>query len=191
MLEYIFKSKVRVKLFRLFFTDTSTEIHIRGIVRKIDEEINAVRRELQNLEEAGILESEKRGNKLYYKIDTKCPIRYELIGLVHKEFGLGKIVLTQLENLGDVTYAVLTTAYLENEHPSPNDIDILLVGNFSMKGVSQAIKTAEKELSREIRYTVMTEEEYEYRKKKRDSFILNIIHKHKIMLVGDENKLMT
>ncbi len=190
MIEHIFKSKVRVKLLRLFFMDTSTEMHIRGVVRKIDEEINAVRRELKNLAKAGILESEKRGNRLYYSVDDDCAIRYELIGLVNKEFGLGKSILSRRDLLGDVKYAILTTAYLEDHHPSPYDIDVLMVGNLSMKGVSSTIKAAESEIGREIRYTVMTEEEFEYRKKKRDTFILNILNKHKIMLVGDENKLM-
>jgi DNA-binding transcriptional ArsR family regulator len=171
--------------------DTSTELHIRGVVRKIDEEINAVRRELKNLEGAKILESEKRGNRLYYKVDTRCPIIDELIGLVNKEFGLGDVILTNREKLGDIEFAVLTTAYLENHHPSPYDIDVLLVGNLSMKGVSSTMKQAEKEVGREVRYTVMTVEEFEYRKKKRDSFILNILNKRKIMLVGDVNKLMS
>ena len=41
MIEHLFISKVRVKLLVLFFSDLSREIHIRGIVRKIDEEINS------------------------------------------------------------------------------------------------------------------------------------------------------
>jgi DNA-binding transcriptional ArsR family regulator len=171
--------------------DTSTELHIRGVVRKIDEEINAVRRELKNLENADILESEKRGNRLYYRVNDRCPIIEDLIGLVNKDFGLGREIIDRRDKLGDVQFAVLTNAYLENHHPSPYDIDVLLVGNLSMKGVSATMKAAEEKLGREIRYTVMTQEEFEYRKKKRDTFILNILHKHKVMLVGNENKLMS
>lgn len=190
MIENIFVSRVRVKLLRFFFMDSSRELHIRGIVRKIDEEINAVRRELKNLEETGILKSEKRGNRLYYTLDESCPINTELLGLVNKEFGLGGIVLERKDLLGDVHFAVLTTAYLENHHPSPYDIDILFVGNLNMKSLSKSIKQAEDELKREIRYTVMTRDELDYRKKKRDAFIMNILNKHKIMLIGDENKLL-
>jgi len=189
MIEHIFKSKVRVKLLRMFFLDVSSEIHIRGIVRKIDEEINAVRRELKNLRSAKILIDEKRGNRLYYKVNRNSSIYYELLGIINKEFGLGKNILEKRDAIGDIKFAVLTTAYIENHHPSPYDVDILIVGDLNMKAVSSAIKQAETELQREIRYTVMTEDEFDFRKKKRDTFISNIINKHKIIVVGDENLL--
>lgn len=175
----------------MFFTDISKEVHIRGIVREIGEEINAVRRELKNLAQATILIHQKRGNRLYYKVNKDCPVFYELLGLINKEFGLGKVIIDKKENFGDVLYGVLTTAYIENHHPSPYDVDILLVGEANMKGISSAIKEAEKSIGREIRYTVMTEEEFEFRKKKRDNFISNIINKHKLVLFGDENKLLS
>ncbi len=190
MIEHILVSRVRVKVLKHFFLDTETETHIRGIVRAIDEEINAVRRELKNLEEAKILVSEKRGNRLYFKSDPNCPIYYELVGLVHKEFGLGKFILENKDSFGEVEFAVLTTAYLEDHHPSPYDVDVLVVGKLNMKAVANAVKQAEQELNREIRYTVMNKEELEFRKKKRDNFIFNILNKHKIMLVGDENQLL-
>ncbi len=191
MIEHLFISKVRVKLLKLFFLDPTQEIHIRGIVRKIDEEINAVRRELKNLQEGTVFLSEKRGNRLYYKINPKCPIFYEIQGLIHKEYGLGGVIVRNLDEMGTVKYALLTTAFLQNHHPSQYDVDILLVGDLNMKVVSSAIKEAEKEMKREIRYTVMEEEELDFRKKRRDTFILNILNKHKIMIVGDENRLLS
>lgn len=189
MIEHIFKSKVRIKLLQLFFLDVSTEIHIRGIVRKIDEEINAVRRELKNLHEAKILVDEKRGNRLYYKVNKNSPIYHEILGLINKEFGLGKAILTKRDTIGDIKFAILTTAYIENHHPSPYDVDVLVVGDLNMKAVSSTVKQAETEIEREIRYTVMTEDEFDFRKKKRDTFISNIINKHKIIVIGDENQL--
>ena len=65
MIEHLFISKVRIKLLKLNLVDTTKHVHIRGIVRMIDEEINAVRRELKNLKEAGILENEKREKNVF------------------------------------------------------------------------------------------------------------------------------
>lgn len=191
MIEHLFISKVRVKLLQLFYSDLSREIHIRGIVRKIGEEINAVRRELRNLESIGVLTCEKRGNRLYYKINPKSPLYYELLGLVHKESGLGGLIIENLDALGTILYAVLTSAYIENHHPSQYDIDVLIIGDINLKAVSSIIKKAEEEIKREIRYTVMDEEEFDFRKKKRDSFVMNVLNKHKVMLVGDENRLLS
>lgn len=191
MIEHLFISKVRIKVLSLFFLDPSKDVHIRGIVRMIDEEINAVRRELRNLESAHVLMSEKRGNRVYYRVNPDSPIYYELLGLINKEFGLGGIILENLEKLGSVTFALLTSAYIENHHPSQYDVDLFIVGDVNMKGVSSVIKEAESKLKREIRYTVMNGEEFDFRKKKRDSFVMNILFKHKIMLVGNENKLLS
>jgi len=190
MIEHLFISKVRVKLLVLFFSDLSREIHIRGIVRKIDEEINAVRRELKNLEKTGVLLKEQRGNRLYYKGNPHSPLFYEILGLVHKESGLGSSIISKQDEMGTVLYALITSAYIENHHPSQYDIDVLIIGDVNLKAVSATIKSAEAEIKREIRYTVMNEEEFEFRKRKRDVFVMNILNKHKIMLIGDENRLL-
>lgn len=190
MIEYLFISKVRVKILHLFFSDVSQEIHIRAIVRKIKEEINAVRRELRNMQAATILLSEKRGNRLYYRINPQCPIFYELLGLVHKEFGLGGAIVKNANAIGSITYAILTSAFIDNLHPSPYDIDLLVVGDINLNQLSSIVKGAETEIEREVGYTVLTEDDFEFRKKKRDSFIVNILNKHKIMLVGDENRFL-
>ncbi len=191
IIEHLFISKVRIKLLKLFFLDTTKEVHIRGIVREVHEEINAVRRELKNLFDAKVLTCERRGNRLYYKVNKDGLLFNELLGMINKEFGLGEKVLAKRDILGDVKFALITNSYLENSHPSQYDVDVLFIGNINMKAVSAAIKLAEDELHREIRYTIMTEEEFAFRKKKRDSFILNILNKHKVMLFGNENELMS
>ena len=191
MIEHLFVSKVRAKLLRLFFLDVQQEIHIRGIVRMIDEEINAVRRELKNLAAATILISERRGNRVYYSVNRRCPIYYELLGLVHKEYGLGGIVLKHRDDLGPTIFAVITTAYIEDHHPSQFDIDLLLIGDINLKTAGSMIKESEETTGREIRYTIMTQDDFEFRKKKRDAFVMNVLEKHKIMLVGDENRLLS
>jgi DNA-binding transcriptional ArsR family regulator len=190
MIENILVSKVRIKILRLFFTDLKKEIHIRGIVRKIDEEINAVRRELKNLEKAGILHKEARGNRHYFSIDRKCPIFDELLGLINKTYGLGGKIVQNRKEIGNIEYAILTRSYLHNTHETEYDVDLMLVGETKMDQIANIIKETEKEESREIRYTVLSKEDFDFRKKKRDEFTLNIINRRHILLIGDEDKLL-
>ncbi|MFH1547543.1 MAG: winged helix-turn-helix domain-containing protein [bacterium] len=191
MISNIVVSKVRIKILKLFFTDLEKEIHIRGIVRKIDEEINAVRRELKNLEKAKILVKEQRGNRHYYKILPECQIFSELLGLINKEFGLGRIILDNSDNLGQVQYAILTKSYIDNKHEGEYDVDLMLVGEIRMDFLAKLIKSAEEGLGREIRYTVLSEDDFIFRKKKRDSFTLNIINRRNILLLGNADTLLT
>jgi hypothetical protein len=54
MLQRLITSKTRVKLLTLFFMNPDKEMYIRELVRNTDENINSIRRELSNLEEAGM-----------------------------------------------------------------------------------------------------------------------------------------
>ncbi len=191
MINKLFVSKVRTKLLKLFFLSKVDELHIRAIVRAIDEEINAVRRELQNLESATVLTSDRRGNRVYYALNNKCSIYPEILGLIHKEYGLGGAILRNKDSLGSPLFAVITTAFIEDHHPSQYDVDLLIVGEVNLKATAAIIKEAEDELGREIRYTVLSIEDFEFRRRKRDAFIINILEKHKIILIGDENRLLS
>src|SRR5207244_10299527 len=68
MIEQLFGSKTRVKLLQLFFSNPNRSFYVREITRKIDEQINSVRRELANLLSIGIINSDSQNNRLYYEV---------------------------------------------------------------------------------------------------------------------------
>jgi hypothetical protein len=69
MIEQLFGSKTRVKLLRLFFSNPDRSFYVREITRKVEEQINSVRRELANLLSLGLITSDSSNNKLYYEVD--------------------------------------------------------------------------------------------------------------------------
>src|SRR5665213_274115 len=71
MIEQLFGSKTRVKLLQLFYSNPNRSFFVREITRKIDEQINSVRRELSNLLSIGIITSDNTNNKLYYEVNQK------------------------------------------------------------------------------------------------------------------------
>src|SRR3954447_6767343 len=71
MVEQLFGSKTRVKLLQLFYSNPNRSFYVREITRKIDEQINSVRRELSNLLSIGIITSDNTNNKLYYEVNQK------------------------------------------------------------------------------------------------------------------------
>ena len=72
-------SRVRVKMLSLFLSHPGTIFHVRDIVRKVDEEINAVRRELAHMEKAGMVSKEARANRLFYTFRKDYPLYFHLI----------------------------------------------------------------------------------------------------------------
>ncbi|MBU0976551.1 MAG: hypothetical protein ABIE03_03750 [Patescibacteria group bacterium] len=187
---YLFISKVRIKVLRLFFLHPDVPYHIRGVVREVGEEINAVRRELLRLEHIRLLKSERKGNRLYFTLIDTFPFFDELLSIVYKTYGLGGEIIRCQKELGDVKYALLTKSYTKGIKTGMQDIDLLLIGKVNVPALTAAVQRAERQTGREINYTVLKESEFILRKKRRDVFVLGMLSGSKVMLIGDEDELV-
>src|SRR3989344_1422701 len=107
MLNDIIISRVRIKLLQIFFSDPNQIIHVRELVRKSDEEINAVRRELAHMDKAGMVSKEARANRLYYCFRKDYSLYYDLLYLITKTTGLGGSILKNRNKLGRIKFAML------------------------------------------------------------------------------------
>jgi hypothetical protein len=52
------------------------------------------------------------------------------------------------------------------------------------------VRQEEVRREREINYTVMSEEEFDFRKKRRDPFIMETLRGSRVMIIGDEEELI-
>lgn len=190
MLKNLFISKVRIRILEQYMMDTDASFHVRGLVRILDEEINAVRRELLNLQDAGILISQKEGNKLVYKLNKECPILWELRSIFYKESSIGKAILKAVESVDGVQVAVLTESFIKKNYENPTDVDFLFIGDMKVRELSTAISQVEKEEKRDIRFSAITKEDFDFARKKKEPFLMNILEKDKIIMLGQISDLL-
>jgi hypothetical protein len=187
----IITSKVRIKILELFFSNLKEIYHVRGIVREISEEIKAVRRELTKLEHDGILRKEPRGNRVYYSVRTEHPFYSDLISMVGKTKGLGKELIENRNKIGKVSFIMFSGKFVRmKDRKREDDVDILLVGEVVLPELASLIRVEESKRAREINYTVMSREEFDFRKKRRDPFLLGILAGSRAMIIGDEEDLV-
>ena len=166
MLEQLFGSKTRTKLLRLFLLNPDTAYFIRELTRKIDTQINSVRRELQNLVDCGIImtidqpvSSKKNTGKLMSKAKENGSSNEKELEKFAKKFFqvrrdfllytelkllfskspllLRDSFLKQLPNLGLVDYAIMT-GFFTNRDDIP--VDILIVGTVDKQKLSKLIQ---------------------------------------------------
>lgn len=189
MLRKLFISKVRVKMLKQFLFNESEEYHVRGLVRTMGEEINAVRRELQNLESAGILISQRKGNKLYYRIDRNSYILSDLKSMLYKDRDDVKTIYKNLKKIDGIKVVILTSNFIRESYENELDIDLLVIGDINVNELTVALKKLEKELGRILRATLMKRKDLEFQLKKRDKFLLNILQNDKILLIGSDKEL--
>lgn len=191
MLEELFVSRVRVKILQLFLTaPQDTLFHVREIVRRVSQEINAVRRELARMEKFGEVTSEWRANRRLYRFRKDYIYYKELLSLVTKSTGLGGNLIKNRNKLGKIKFAFISTRFLKGVSSSQNDIDLLVVGNIVLPELQAIIADEQAKKEVEINYSFMDEAEFKFRVRRRDPFILHVLIQPKIMLIGDEDELL-
>lgn len=191
MFSDLITSKSRIKLLEVFLADPFEMYHVRHLVRKTGDEINAVRRELSFLEKKGILVKEPRANRVYYSLSKNYPFYFDLLKLASKTIGLGATVLKNRARLGKIKYAMFAGAFARRLKKEPNEVDFLIVGTVVLPELALLVRAEEARLSTEINYTVMSEEEFDFRKKRRDPFVESILSGSRIMLIGDEEGMLS
>ncbi len=190
MLSDLITSRSRVKLLNVLLSYPSEMFHVRELVRRTGDEINAVRRELSYLEKKGILNKEPRANRVYYFLSKNYEFYYDLLRIGSKIVGLGEGILKNKVKLGRIKYAMFSGRFARRLPKGPEDVDLLIVGSVVLPELALLVREEEKRLDTEINYTVMTEEEFDFRKKKRDPFILSILYGSRVMLIGDEESML-
>jgi predicted transcriptional regulator len=194
MIEQLFGSKTRVKLLQLFFSNPNRSFYVREITRKIDEQINSVRRELSNLLSIGIITSDNNNNKLYYEVNQK----YEYYKPLQEIFGGGIKKARQaaadeageetgLRAVGHVDLAIYTGQFTRDDTAG---VDFLVVGEVNKNALRKYVDELEAQEGKSLRYTVMSLADYKYRQQVRDRFITGINRAKKQVLV-DEHNLLT
>ncbi len=188
----IITSKVRIEILELFFSNPTEMYHVRGIVRETDEEINAVRRELTHLESGGIIKKEARGNRVYYFLRDDYPMYGDLISIVAKTTGLGANLISNKSKIGKPLYIMFSGRFARHKkRKKDDDVDILVVGEITMPELASLIRAEESRRKTEINYTVMTRDELVFRKQRRDPFLQGVLAMSRVMVIGDEDDLVS
>ncbi len=177
-------------MLELFLTNQKELYYVRDISRQIKEEINAVRRELERLSMTGLLKSEQRGNRLYYFLNPKYIFFQELERMIAKTTGLGKKLRKLQNKLGSVDFVMFSSRFVRGLPPAQGQLDILLIGDIVLQDLTDLIKEDEKARGREINYTVFSKDEFEFRKQRRDPFIMDVLFAARVMVIGSEDEFV-
>ena len=189
ILERLFSSRTRIGLLSLFFSQPDRRYYVRQIARELKRDISGIKRELDNLERAGILASEKVGNLRYYAANRHALLFPEIKGIIDKTVGVAATMEEVLKGVAGVRSAYL---YSRNSHPpgeGPGDIDLLIVGQVDLREINEVVTHLEGKLGRQINYTVFDEAEYERRRTEGDPFLSAILQGRRVILVGGDHGL--
>lgn len=185
----LLSSKVRKKLFRLYFSQTDSKYYLRELERLLDEPVGNIRRELIKWSKTGLFLNERIGNLTYYSLNKSFPLYEELKRIVSKTIGIEYTLREGIKGIEGIKVSLIYGSVASGEDTGSSDIDILLIGDIDMDHLLVNIQKMEKEIGREINYVLYTPQEFNAKKEAENAFILDILRNPKVIITGSENDL--
>ena len=188
MLNKLFSSKTRVEILKLFLFNTGNSFYQRQISNLTAQSIRGVQREVDKLNRIGLIEKSTQGNRIYYKVNKKCPIVEDLKNIFFKSVGIAEVLRDNFKEKG-IKIAFIYGSYARGEESLLSDIDLMVMGDISSKELSSILSKPKKELMREINYVVFSLNEFINKVMQKDHFINSVLKDKKIYIIGSEDEL--
>jgi len=177
-LKALFSSQTRVKLLSVFLLHPEEEYFIRQLTRLLNEQINSIRRELENLRRIGLVRARNKNRKKFYKTDTEFLFFTELSNMFAKEVKGGEsATVSALKNLPGLQFMELAGSFVGTH----SKIDLLVVGDVKKDVIELLL--AQDPTMRNVKYSLFPKADFLYRLSLRDRFILEIVNDPRHLVV--------
>jgi len=147
-----------------------------------------VQREVDKLNRIGIIERSIQGNRIYYKVNKKCPIVQDLKNIFFKSVGIAEALKENLKEK-EIKIAFIYGSYAKGKESLLSDIDLMVLGDISSKELSNILSKPKRELMREINYVVFSLDEFINKAMQKDHFINSVLKDEKIYIIGSKDEL--
>src|SRR5438034_4664076 len=185
----LLSSNVKAEVFRLLFGLDGGPLHLREIERRSGLAVATVQQELKRLTRLGVIEARPDGNRTYYAAREDHPLYSEIRGLVLKTSGLADLLRNALKKEKGIRVAFVFGSLAQGREQAHSDVDLLVVGAVTLRQLSKLLSGMADKLGREINPMVLTQEEFQRRKRTGDHFLKSVLTEPRIFIIGDEHDL--
>ncbi|MGH9497151.1 MAG: nucleotidyltransferase domain-containing protein [Candidatus Sulfotelmatobacter sp.] len=185
---FALRSKARQRLLAYYFTNPAARHHLRDLAQRLELDPSNLSKELGRLEREGLFRSEVSGRQKYFQLNREYPLLNEMRRIVAKTIGAPSVIAQSLKKVEDIDEAYLYGSFARNQQDAASDIDVLVIGAPREGTLAEAMRGLEKQLGREINYTVFTPKEFASRRARKDAFLENVWHNERVRLVGRDQE---
>lgn len=174
----LFGSKCRTKLLEKFFLEYESGnnkwFHMRALARDLDEQINSVKRELDNLTELGLLKHKTELKKKIFYINNNFILLDEFIGVFLKVYNPMDKVKEYFKNKLDLELVILNDSIkYKLLKPGKSILDIFLIWEIDKDDFNEFLASVF--FGRKIKYAIISTEDFYHRLEFGDKLIKNIL----------------
>ena len=153
MLETLITSKTRIRILVKLFINVANNGYLRGLAEELNESTNSIRKELNNLLEAGYLERESVNNKIIYRANSKHPLFGVLQKIIRQHIGIDAMVEMILNRIGNIEKVIVIGDYADGKDTGV--IEVILIGNdLNSEYIDQLAIKIESEIKRKIKFYI-------------------------------------
>jgi predicted nucleotidyltransferase len=178
------RSELRRKLLTFFYVNRTARVYVRQLAAELEADSTNVSRELARLAQDGLLRAETEGRQLHYSVNRDYPYLKPFFALLQGSVGIQPSLKHALQDVPGIRSGWIYGAFAKNVSDAASDIDLLIVGKPDETNLETEIRRAEKNLHREINYTILTSKELKRRLKKGDAFVTDIWNGKRIELIS-------
>lgn len=171
MLKTLFGSRARIKLLKKFLLHPEKEFFVRELSRDTDEQINGVRRELDNLKKLGLVKSKSKNRKKFFMANIEHIFYPDLRNILLKSLFTDNDLTDSIKELGKVSLILLSGVFTDNK---VSNVDLLVVGDIPKETFEEFIDLLS-DGNNHIRYSLLSQENFEYRVNYQDTFVVSLL----------------
>lgn len=173
----------------LLYGQPERSFYLKEVLRLTGMGVATIKRELDRMLAAGILQMTRIGNQHHYQANPQCPIYAELVGIVKKTFGVTGVIRSALEPLVDsIEQAFVFGSVASGKESASSDIDLLVIGTVAFSNVVTALYPVQEALGREVNPKIYRPEEWARMKQADESFTRDVMEKPRMDVIGGENE---
>jgi predicted nucleotidyltransferase len=184
----LLSSRSRAEIFRLLFSGTGEELHVREMERRSGLNDSTLRQELRKLARLDVVRSRRDSNRVYYRAKTENPLYPEIRNLVLKTSGLADILKSALADKR-IRVAFVFGSVARGEEKAGSDVDLMVIGQLGLRDLSGLLSGVEEKIGREVNPYVLQEAEFRKRVRTREHFVSQIMESSKIFIIGSQHEL--
>ena len=178
------RSKARQRLLAYYFTNPMARHHVRDLAARLNVDPSNLSKELRRLEREGLFASEISGRQKYFHLNRQYPLLPEVRRIVAKTIGAAPLLARSLKDVEGIKEAYLYGSFARNQQDATSDIDVLLIGSPETEVLADVVRRLERQLGREINYTVLTRKEFQMRRARKDTFLEDVWRNKRVPLVA-------
>ena len=188
--ELLFPNRYRRAVLSMLLMNPERRVHLRELARLTGASPGTLKKELDALTEAGLLNVQRVGNQTHFSANAQHPVYPELSGLIRKTTGLHDVLARALEPLADgVVAAFVFGSVASGTEAAHSDVDLMVIGTASFGEVVNAVYEAQAAVGREINPKVMKREEWQAKRSAGQAFLNEVMQKPKLFILGTADDL--